>query len=90
MVANKKTTQGNISRQFLFLHYEIIQISLILSLIAVLDFTFCQFLDKNCLEIFSNVVFLLVTVCGYPAMMPISQTDFMILTDTSNVMCTRH
>ena len=52
MVANKKTTQGNISRQFLFLHYEIIQISLILSLIAVLDFTFCQFLDKNCLEIF--------------------------------------
>ena len=87
MVANKKNPQGNISRQFLFLHYEIIQISLILSLIAVLDFTFCQFLDKNCLEIFSNVVFLLVTMCAYPAMMPISQTDFMLLTDISNVMC---
>ena len=56
-------------------------------LIAVLEFTFCQFLDKNCLEIFSNVVFLLVTMCGYPAMMPISQTDFMLLTDISNVMC---
>ena len=86
MVANKKTTQGNISRQFLFLHYEIIQISLILSLIAVLDFTFCQFLDKNCLEIFSNVVFLLVNIVCYPATIPVYQLDFMVLNDISNAL----
>ena len=28
-------------------------------------------------------------MCGYPAMMPNSQSDFMLPTDISNVMCIR-
>ena len=55
-------------------------------LITVLQLTFCQFLAKNCGEIFSNVVFLLVTIVCYPATMPLSQLDFMILTDISNAL----
>ena len=41
----------------------------------------------NCGEIFSKMVFLMVNMCGYPAMMPVSQLDFMLLTDISIVMC---
>ena len=46
------------------------------------------FFPKNCGEIFSNVVFLLVLIGSYPAMMPVSQLDFMLLTDISKVVCT--
>ena len=56
-------------------------------LITVLQLTFCQFLAKNCGQIFSNVVFLLVTTVCYPAIMPVSQLDFMVLTDISNALC---
>ena len=58
-------------------------------LLIVLEFTFCPFSPKNCGEIFSNVVFLKVPMCSYPAMMPNSQLDFILLTDISNVMCYR-
>ena len=83
----KKTLKEIFPGNFCFYTMKSSQFPSFCLLIAVLEFTFCQFLDKNCLEIFSNVVFLLVTMCGYPAMMPISQMDFMILTDISNVMC---
>ena len=32
------------------------------------------------------MVFLMVNMCGYPAMLPVSQLDFMLLTDISIVM----
>ena len=41
----------------------------------------------NCGEIFSRVVFLFVTMCGYPAMMPDPELDFLLPTDISIAMC---
>ena len=41
----------------------------------------------NCGEIFSRVVFLFVTMCGYPAMMPDPELDFMLPTDISIALC---
>ena len=55
-------------------------------LIPALQLTFCQFLAKNCGQIFSNVVFLLVTTVCYPAMMHISQLNFMVLIDICNAL----
>ena len=55
-------------------------------MITVLQLTFCPFLAENCREIFPNAAFLLVTLCGYPTMIPNYQTDFMLVTDISNVL----
>ena len=55
-------------------------------LITVLQLTFCQFLVKNCGQIFSNVVFLLVNIVCYPATIPVYQLDFMVLNDISNAL----
>ena len=60
-----------------------------LVLLLCVQTTFRSFPDKNCGQIFSNVVFLIVTMYGYPAMMPVSQLDFMVPTDISNALWTR-
>ena len=57
-----------------------------LVLLLCVQTTFRSFPDKNCGQIFSNVVFLIVTMYGYPAMMPVSQLDFMVPTDISNAL----
>ena len=42
---------------------------------------------KNCGEIFSKVVFLIVPMGGKPPIVPNAQLDFVVITDISNVMC---
>ena len=89
IVTYRKTSLENISPQLSFCS---IKLSLFLSiflLIAVVKSTFGHFFPRNCGEIFSNVGFLLVLIGSYPAMMSVSQLDFMIPTDIYNVMCSR-
>ena len=83
----RKTTLEKISPQFSFYAMKVALFYPFCYLIAVLEFTFCPFSPKNCGEIFSNVVFLKVPRCSYPAMMPNSKSDFMLTTDISNSMC---
>ena len=42
------------------------------------------FMAKSTVNFFSNVVFLGVTIGGYPGMVPICQTNFEITTDISS------
>ena len=81
-----KTSLENISPQLSFCSMKLSLFHSIFLLIAVVKSTFCHFFPKNCGEIFSNVVFLLVLIGSYPAMMPVSQLDFMLLTDISKVV----
>ena len=47
------------------------------------------FKAKSTVKIFSNVVFLVVTIGGYPGMVPICQPNFEITTDISSDLCDR-
>ena len=87
MVTNRKSSLEKISPQLSFCSIKLSLFHSIFLLIAVVKLTFCHFSPQNCGEIFSNVVFLLVLIGSYPAMMPVSQLDFMLLTDISIVMC---
>ena len=87
IVTYRKTSLEKISPQLSFCSIKLSLFHSIFLLIAVVKSTFCHFFPKNCGEIFSNVVFLLVLIGSYPAMMPVSQLDFMLLTDISKVVC---
>ena len=86
IVTYRKTSLEKISPQLSFCSIKLSLFHSIFLLIAVVKSTFCHFFPKNCGEIFSNVVFLLVLIGSYPAMMPVSQLDFMLLTDISKVV----
>ena len=45
------------------------------------------FMAKSTVKFFSNVVFLVVTIGGYPGMVPICQPNFEITTDISSDLC---
>ena len=87
IVTYRKTSLEKISPQLSFCSIKLSLFHSIFLLIAVVKSTFCHFFPKNCGEIFSNVVFLLVLIGSYPAMMPVSQLDFMLLTDISKAVC---
>ena len=76
-------------RNFSFYTMKVALIHPFYILFTVLKFTFCLFLAKNCGKIFSNMVFLLATMCNYCAMMPVSHSDFMVPTDISYVLCSQ-
>ena len=86
IVTYRKTSLEKISPQLSFCSIKLSLFHSIFLLIAVVKSPFCHFFLKNCGEIFSNVVFLLVLIGSYPAMMPVSQLDFMLLTDISKVV----
>ena len=88
IVTYRKTSLEKISPQLSFCSIKLSLFHSIFLLIAVVKSPFCHFFLKNCGEIFSNVVFLLVLIGSYPAMMSVSQLDFMLLTDISKVVCT--
>ena len=87
IVTYRKTSLEKISPQLSFCSIKLSLFHSIFLLIAVVKSPFCHFFLKNCGEIFSNVVFLLVLIGSYPAMMPVSQSYFMVPTDISNVLC---
>ena len=87
MLTIRKTILENISPQFNFYTMKMSLFYPFCLLITVLQLTFCQFLVKNCGQIFSNVVFLLVNIVCYPSTIPVYQLDFMVLNDISNALC---
>ena len=87
IVTYRKTSLEKISPQLSFCSIKLSLFHSIFLQIPVVKLILSHLFPKNCGEIFSNVVFLLVLIGSYPAMMPVSQLDFMLLTDISKVVC---